>query len=183
MPPKKSKAKPVAKPKSKPSKSKQVREVHVLNGVNLNMLGLLDPELYGTATLREIETKVAQVAEQLKLGYKLRFFQTNSEAEYLEYIHELVVASANSNSIAGIIFNPSAWAHTSVALRDAVSMFSGVSLVEVHLHNIMEREEFRRFSFIEDIVDYRVMGMGPDGYLDALRWLASEIEKDRPELH
>lgn len=171
----------MAKKKKKPPAGAQ--EIHVLNGPNLNMLGFREPEIYGTETLQDLEDKLHKAAKDDGGGMKLRFFQTNYEGEMIEYIHSLVLGVGAKGKLAGVIINPAAWTHTSIALRDAVLMLKPVPLVEVHLSNPLEREEFRHYSFIEDIVDYRVMGMGQDGYVESLRWLLAELRKERLDVH
>lgn len=163
--------------------AKTTTEIHILNGPNLNMLGFREPELYGTETLADLEEKLTAAARETDKRIKVRFFQTNYEGELLEYIHALVLGVAENGSLAGVIINPSGWTHTSVALRDAMIMVKPIPIVEVHLSNIAEREEFRHFSFLEDLADYRVMGMGQDGYVEALRWLIAELKKERLDVH
>ena len=158
-------------------------EIHVLNGPNLNMLGFREPELYGSETLPDLEKKLRASAKESKSQVKVRFFQTNYEGDMLDYIHSLILGVGQKGGLGGVIINPAAWTHTSVALRDAVLMLKPVPLVEVHLTNPAEREEFRHYSFIEDIVDYRVIGMGQDGYVEALRWLIAELKKERLDVH
>lgn len=167
----------------KESASSAPPEIHVLNGPNLNMLGFREPEIYGHETLADLEKKMREAAKEAKAKVKLRFFQTNYEGEMLDYIHSLVLGLAQKGGLGGVIINPAAWTHTSIAIRDAVMMLKPVPLVEVHLSNLAEREEFRHYSFIEDLVDYRVMGMGQDGYIEALRWLIAEMQKDRLDVH
>jgi 3-dehydroquinate dehydratase-2 len=185
------KKKPKTKAKVKTKTKPKPLEIHVLNGPNLNMLGYREPEIYGSDTLLDLEKKIKDKAKELLSQspqdwgdtMKIHFFQTNYEGEMLEYIQLLVVELAKKGRLAGVIINPGAWTHTSVALRDAVLMLKPVPIVEVHISNLLEREEFRHHSFIEDVVDYRVMGMGQEGYLDALRWLLVEMKKDRPDVH
>lgn len=176
------KKKKISKQKQK-DKPKRAPEIHVLNGPNLNMLGYREPELYGSETIFDLEDKLHEAARETKGKVKVRFFQTNHEGEMIDYIHALVLGPCEEGNLVGVIINPAAWTHTSVALRDAVLMLKPVPLVEVHLSNLMEREEFRHYSFFEDIVDYRVMGMGQEGYLEAFRWLVAESKKERLDVH
>jgi 3-dehydroquinate dehydratase-2 len=169
--------------KGKKKTARQPNEVHVLNGPNLNMLGFREPEIYGTETLGDLEKKISAAAKESRLRVKLKFFQTNYEGEMLEYIHALAISMVQHGRLAGVIINPGAWTHTSLALRDALIMIRPVPIVEVHLTNPAEREEFRHFSYIEDIVDYRVAGMGHDGYIESLRWLIAETKKERLDVH
>jgi 3-dehydroquinate dehydratase-2 len=139
-------------------------QVVVLNGVNLSMLGKRDPAQYGTVTLSQLETMIYQWAKDLNLT--VRCWQTNSEGDYVDMIHE---ACAGAD---GLVVNPGAWTHYSYAIRDALEIFPG-PVVEVHLSNIEEREEWRRRSVIADVVAHRIVGQGPDGYREALERLAA----------
>ena len=137
--------------------------VYVLNGVNLNMLGRRDPEHYGALTLSELEGKIGEWGDALGLEVVCR--QTNAESEYVEWIQEA------SGSADAVIVNPAAWTHYSYAVRDALELLS-IPIVEVHLSNIEAREEFRRVSVVRDLAALTVMGKGPDGYREALEFLA-----------
>ena len=138
-------------------------QVAVLNGVNLNMLGRRDPTVYGSLTLSQLETKIYGWASQLSMS--VRCWQTNTEGEYVGMIHEAV------GQVEGLVVNPGAWTHYSYAIRDALEIFTG-PVVEVHLSDIESREEWRRSSVIADVVDHRISGKGPDGYLEALRYIS-----------
>ena len=135
----------------------------VLNGVNLNELGRRDPALYGGLTISELETRIYEWANELEVRVRCR--QTNNEGQFIDWCHEALDAAE------GVIVNPAAWTHYSYAIRDAVELFR-VPVVEVHLSNIEEREEWRRRSVIADLAAKRVMGKGPDGYREALEFLA-----------
>ena len=136
--------------------------IAVLNGANLNALADRDPELYGGLSYDELETRIYQWA--MDLGSSVRCFQTNHEGQLIDWCHDA------RRWADGIVINPGAWTHYSYAIRDAVELFR-VPVVEVHLSNIAEREEWRRRSVIEDVVTHRVIGQGPDGYREALAWL------------
>jgi 3-dehydroquinate dehydratase II len=137
--------------------------VVVLNGVNLNALADRDAALYGGIGLPELETRIYEWAREL--GCSVRCFQTNSEGQFIDWCHD-------ARSWAdGVVVNPGAWTHYSYAIRDALELFS-VPVVEVHLSDIEKREDWRRISIIADVVTERVMGKGPDGYRDALEFLA-----------
>ena len=139
--------------------------IHVLNGVNLNILGRRDPELYGGLSIAELESRIYQWARELELIVQCR--QTNSEAEYVHWCHD---AYGNAD---GLIVNPAAWTHYSWAIHDALEPV-GVPIVEVHLSNVDEREEWRRQSVIADLVATRIAGHGPDGYRMALEYLKEQ---------
>jgi 3-dehydroquinate dehydratase-2 len=138
--------------------------VDVLNGVNLDVLERRDPALYGGLSLRELEQKIDAWAEQH--GHTARCRQTNSEGEYVGFCHDSL------NWAEGVIANPGAWSHYSYAIHDALEIFPG-PIVEVHLSNPEEREEeWRHHSVIAGLAAHRILGRGPDGYRDALAWLA-----------
>jgi 3-dehydroquinate dehydratase-2 len=136
--------------------------IAVLNGANLDMLEHRDPALYGGVSLSELETRIYQWALELECTARCR--QTNHEGEYIDWCHEALEWAD------GVIANPGAWAHYSWAIRDALDLFTA-PVVEVHLSNILEREEWRRFSVLEDIAAARFIGKGPDGYRDALEFI------------
>jgi len=138
-------------------------QIVVLNGVNLDALGRRDSKLYGRLTLNELETRIYEWAHELALTVRCR--QSNSEGEYIGWIHD---AYADAD---GVIVNPGAWTHYSYAIHDALELLE-VPIVEVHLSNVEEREEWRRQSVIADLVTHRVIGKGPDGYREALEFLA-----------
>ena len=135
----------------------------VLNGVNLNVVGRREPELYGGLSLAELESKIYGWATELGLNVLCR--QTNHEGQYVEWCHEAL------DWADGVVVNPAAWTHYSYAIHDAVELFR-VPVVEVHLSNVDEREEWRRHSVLADIASARMIGKGPDGYREALEFLA-----------
>ena len=137
--------------------------VAVLNGVNLDVLGRRDPELYGGLSLGQLEARIYGWARELGIGVECR--QTNSEGEFVDWCHDAL------DWAGGVVLNPGAWTHYSYAIRDAVELFSA-PVVEVHLSNIDEREEWRRTSVIADLAAKRIVGKGPDGYREALDYLA-----------
>ena len=141
-------------------------KIGVFNGVNLNMLGDRDPELYGGISYRELESRIYEWASEL--GCSVRCRQTNHEGQLIEMLHE-------ARSWAdGIIINPGAWTHYSYAIHDAVEMFD-VPIVEVHLSDLSIREKWRHHSVIESVVTYRVIGEGPEGYRQALKLLIQGV--------
>jgi len=138
--------------------------VAVLNGVNLNMLGRREPEIYGSFTLGELESRIYAWAEELGLSARCR--QTNSEGEYVGWCHDAL------DWAGGVVANPAAWSHYSYAVRDALELFR-CPVVEVHLSNVDDREEWRRHSVVTEIAARRIVGKGPDGYREALEYLAA----------
>jgi 3-dehydroquinate dehydratase-2 len=136
--------------------------VIVLNGVNLNVLGRRDPALYGNLTIAELEGRIYDWGRQLELSVQCR--QTNSEAEFIKWCHDAI------DNTDGIVVNPAAWTHYAWSIHDALEALP-VPIVEVHLSNVDEREEWRRQSVISDLVAARFAGHGPDGYRMALEFL------------
>ncbi len=137
--------------------------VLVLNGVNLDLLGRRRKEVYGDLTLSELETQIYAWGSELGISVLCR--QTNNEGQYIDWCH------AALDSADALIVNPGAWSHYSYAIRDALEPFEG-RLVEVHLSNVDEREEWRRTSVFSDLTDRRIVGKGPAGYKEALGFLA-----------
>jgi 3-dehydroquinate dehydratase II len=137
-------------------------QIAVLNGANLDVLGQRDPEVYGGLALSELETRIYQWALELECTARCR--QTNHEGEYIDWCHEAY------DWADGVIANPGAWAHYSWAIHDALEVFQA-PVVEVHLSNVDQREEWRRVSVLRDVVAARVVGKGPDGYREALEFL------------
>ena len=142
-------------------------QILVLNGVNLDVLARRDPGIYGGLSLNELERRIYQWANELDIVARCR--QTNSEGEYIDWIHQAY------ENVDGVIVNPGAWSHYSYAIHDALELLE-VPLVEVHLSNIEAREDWRRHSVIADVAARRVIGKGPDGYRDALVFLAGREE-------
>lgn len=140
--------------------------VEVLHGVNLDMLGRRPAEHYGDLTLDTLELEIKRFARELRL--EVRFFQTNSEAEFVEYLHRA------ERLADGLVLNPGAWTHYSWAIRDALEI-AGLPAVEVHLSDLEAREEWRRVSVLDGLVLRKVAGRGPEGYRDALAALAEEL--------
>lgn len=145
-------------------------KILVLHGPNLNMLGIREPEVYGTTTLKEIDEQIKLFADSA--GHKLASFQSNAEHELIDRIQ-----MAKTNKIDFIIINPGAFTHTSVAIRDAFLSVS-IPFIEVHLSNVFAREEFRKQSYLSDIAVAVVSGMGAFGYEVALEAAEQFIEKD-----
>ena len=133
----------------------------LLNGPNLNLLGQREPALYGSATLAEIEAGCAALADEL--GHTLECFQSNAEHELVDRVQAAAGAGTD-----GLILNPGAFTHTSVALRDAL-LATALPFIEVHLSNIKAREPFRHHSYFSDIACGVIMGLGPLGYELAIR--------------
>ncbi len=144
--------------------------VLVLHGPNLNLLGTREQSIYGTVSLDQIDAAISRLAEELGVEVDVR--QSNLEGEMVTWIQEA------RTGYAGMIINPAAYTHTSVAIRDAIAAV-GLPTVEVHLSNIHRREIFRRRSYIAGVALAQISGLGPTGYLLALRGLCEHLGKDR----
>ena len=140
--------------------------IHVLNGPNLNLLGKRQPEVYGTTTLADIEAMCRDAAD--RLGLSLVFAQTNNEGGLVDLIQ------AARDGGAGIVINPAAYTHTSVAVLDALNAFYG-PVIEVHLSQVHRREAFRHRSLVSRRADAVLAGCGPQGYVLALEHMAARL--------
>lgn len=138
--------------------------IQVLNGANLGRLGTREPDKYGATTYAELVELVESAAGEL--GLEVRVRQTDDEGELLRWVH----AAADAGD--PVVLNPAGWSHTSVVLRDALAMLTA-PLVEVHISNIHKREEFRHHSYVSAVADGVIAGLGVQGYVLALRWLAA----------
>jgi 3-dehydroquinate dehydratase-2 len=144
------------------------RLVYVLNGPNLNLLGKRQPEIYGHETLADVEKECRALAAELKL--QVKFCQSNREYEIIDWIHEAREAAC------GIVINPAAFTHTSVAILDALNTFEA-PVIEVHISNVHKREEFRHHSYVSLRADGVIAGLGTQGYTLALRRLAYLLDQ------
>ena len=140
--------------------------VLVLNGPNLNLLGTREPEIYGTDTLATIEAACQKRAKTL--GLEVEFRQSNNEGELVDWVQEA------SGSFSGLIVNAGAYTHTSVALLDAL-LATDLPIIEVHLSNIHQRDEFRQISYVSKAADGVICGLGGVGYELALDALARKL--------
>jgi 3-dehydroquinate dehydratase-2 len=141
--------------------------IEVMHGVNLDQLGRRNPAHYGGLNFDRLEQHIGDFAREL--GLTTRFFQTNSEAEFVGHLHRL------EDLADGIVINPGAWTHYSWAIRDALEI-AALPAVEVHLSDVMHREEFRRVSVVRDLCVATVSGQGVDGYRAALTRLKEELQ-------
>ncbi len=145
------------------------RKILVLNGPNLNMLGVREPEIYGRRTYRDLVGTIEEYARER--GAFVTVFQSNSEAVLVTKIQRAF------GIYDGIVINPAAYTHTSIALLDAVKAVS-IPTVEVHLSDVSEREEFRQVSYVRLAAAKTIMGRGFDGYLEAIDYLLDEVFAD-----
>ncbi len=143
-------------------------EILVLHGPNLNLLGSREPDIYGTETLADINRRLAETGRDL--GAKVICFQSNHEGALIDRIH-----LAHRDAVAGIIINPGAYTHTSIALRDALCAVA-IPTVEVHLTNIHSREAFRAHSYIAPVAIGQICGFGSAGYLLALQGILNKLK-------
>jgi 3-dehydroquinate dehydratase-2 len=143
-------------------------KILVLHGPNLNLLGLREPEIYGKTTLFDITSELMEFAK--REGIDITIKQSNFEGELIQMIHESL------GEYGAVIFNPGAFTHTSIALRDAIAGV-GVPVIEVHLSNIYKREPFRKHSYISEVSEGVISGFGPDSYLLGLRAAISLLSK------
>ncbi len=148
-------------------KSTKVKKILILHGPNLNLLGEREKSIYGNLTLEQINKNLEVEAKQL--GAEVEFFQSNSEGELVDKIHDA------RKKFDGIVMNPAAFTHTSVALRDAIAGIN-IPVVEVHLSNIYQREEFRHHSLIAPVAQGQVSGFGPHSYTLGLRALLGVLK-------
>lgn len=142
--------------------------VLVLNGPNLNLLGTREPHIYGVETLPDVERRCA--AEADALGLALEWRQSNAEHVLIDWLHDA------RTRVHGVVINPAAYTHTSVALADALAAL-GLPVIEVHISNIHRREAFRHHSFVSAVADGVICGCGTDGYLLALRRMATLVSQ------
>ncbi len=142
------------------------KNILVLNGPNLNLLGTRQPEIYGSRTLKDLEEMCISKGKACSMN--VIFEQTNSESKLVDFIQEAI------NTKDGIIINAAAYSHTSVAILDALNSFSGY-VIEVHISDISKREKFRKFSYVSLRADYVIMGKGLEGYIEAIEKIQQEV--------
>ena len=147
-------------------------KILVINGPNLNMLGIREIGIYGKSTYSDLVEMIKKRAEEL--GAETEFFQSNHEGDIVDKIQ------AAYNDADGIIINPAAYTHTSIAILDALKAV-GVPTVEVHISDISQREDFRKLSYVSLIAEKTICGKGFDGYIEALGYLAEKTEKSHAE--
>ncbi|PCJ46658.1 MAG: type II 3-dehydroquinate dehydratase [Moraxellaceae bacterium] len=143
-------------------------QINVLHGPNLNMLGKREPGHYGNVTLKDIDARL--LTQAITAGHQCECFQSNAEAELIDKIHQY-----GERQVDFIIFNPAAYTHTSIAIRDAL-LAVGIPFIEVHLSNVYQREPFRHHSYFSDIAKGTITGLGAQGYELALDAAITHLE-------
>ncbi len=147
-------------------------KILILNGPNLNRLGLRKPEIYGRQTMAQILLDIQKRWPDVHFVYR----QSNHEGDLIDWIQEPSAFSLQPSDVAGIVLNAGGYSHTSVALRDAVEECE-VPVVEVHISDISQREEFRRVSLLTDVCAHSIIGHGTEGYKEAVEWLSERVKE------
>ncbi len=145
-----------------------IKKIFIANGPNLNFLGIRELEKYGSTTYAELINTIESKAKSLNLEVEL--FQSNNEGEIVDYIQK--ISQINDS---WLILNPGAFTHTSISIRDALAIFSlNNKMIEVHISNINEREDFRKINLIKEFSEHSIIGQGVNGYLEALEYINGE---------
>lgn len=146
----------------------------LLNGPNLNLLGTREPGQYGAATLADVEALCRRTAE--RLGHTLESFQSNHEGALIDALHE-AGRRQQAGELLGVVFNPGAYTHTSIALHDAIKGVAGLPVIEVHISNVHAREAFRHHSYVSPVAAGIVVGFGVEGYRLAVEGLVARAPR------
>ena len=141
-----------------------MKNIYIVNGPNLNLLGKRQPEIYGTETLDDVEKLCSNACNS---DYAVKLLQSNHEGQLIDWIQEA------RNTTAGIIINPGAFTHTSIAILDALNTYDG-TVVEIHISQVHKREEFRHHSFVSYRADAVIAGLGIEGYVAAVRYICNQ---------
>ena len=143
----------------------KIKDIYIINGPNLNFLGIREITQYGSTSYDELKNFINSEAQKLKI--KTVFFQSNIEGEIVDYIQNLI-----NNENSSVVINPGAYTHTSIAIRDALQTYSqNNDIVEVHISDINQREQFRKTNLISDISNKSIIGKGVQGYIEALEYI------------
>ena len=143
----------------------KIKDIYIINGPNLNFLGIREITQYGSISYDELKNLINSEAKKLKI--KTVFFQSNIEGEIVDYIQNLI-----NNENSSVVINPGAYTHTSIAIRDALQTYSqNNDIVEVHISDINQREQFRKTNLISDISNKSIIGKGVQGYIEALEYI------------
>ena len=147
-----------------------MKNILVINGPNLNLLGKRELEIYGKTSLKEIENKTKEFSKNIKLN--TIFKQSNEESKIISWIHECVNDKYN-----GLLINAGAYTHTSIAIMDALKAIENIPIIEVHLSNIHQREEFRKKSYISEVADGVIFGFGAHSYILSIMAIENLLKK------
>ena len=143
-------------------------KILIINGPNLNMLGIRQPKIYGSKSLKDIKDECGKKCDSI--GFELEFIQSNNEGQIIDWIHETV------EEVDGVIINAGAYTHTSLAIGDALILYK-CPIIELHISNVFKREEIRKKSYISKVSDGIICGFGTDGYCLALDAMNNLISK------
>ena len=141
-----------------------IDQIHIINGPNLNLLGKRSPEIYGHISF---ETFLSEIKQSLP-GIQIHYYQSNHEGQLIDYLHQVGFEGQT-----GIVINPGAYTHTSIAIRDAIEAIK-VPVIEVHISDIYSREPFRRINYIKDVVEMQYCGFGLKGYTKAIEYFIDQ---------
>ena len=148
----------------------------VINGPNLNMLGIREPDIYGTATYADLCALMRVHAATI--GVDVELYQSNHEGDLIDWVQKYGLLNLNDEPCDGIILNAGGYTHTSIALRDAIACCR-IHVVEVHISDIAMREEFRRVSLLTDVCAHSIIGHGTDGYQEAVDWILNNSDSKK----
>ena len=148
-------------------------KIVIINGPNLNMLGKREPSIYGTRTMEQVLVDI----QRAHMDVHLHYLQSNHEGDLIDWIQNYVIEAMRreGDEATGIVLNAGGYTHTSVALRDAVAC-TEIPVVEVHISDITQREDFRRTSLLTDVCAHSIIGHGTNGYLEAVEWIMERVE-------
>ena len=148
-------------------------KIVIINGPNLNMLGKREPSIYGTRSMEQVLVDI----QRAHMDIHLHYLQSNHEGDLIDWIQNYGIEAKRreGDGATGIVLNAGGYTHTSVALRDAVAC-AEIPVVEVHISDITQREDFRRISLLKDVCAHSIIGHGTDGYLEAVEWIMERVE-------
>ena len=146
--------------------------IAIINGPNLNLLGIREPSIYGTHSMEQVLIDIQRLYPDLYLEYR----QSNHEGDLIDWMQDIGLLSICDERYDGIILNAGGYSHTSVALRDAIAC-AQLPVVEVHISDITQREEFRRVSLLTDVCTYAIIGKGVEGYRQAVEWIMNGMKE------
>ena len=148
-------------------------KIVIINGPNLNMLGKREPSIYGTRSMEQVLVDI----QRAHMDIHLHYLQSNHEGDLIDWIQNYGIEAKRreGDGATGIVLNAGGYTHTSVAIRDAIAC-AEIPVVEVHISDITQREDFRRISLLKDVCAHSIIGHGTDGYLEAVEWIMERVE-------